>query len=68
MDGFSTCQRRTHKSILSSLQVYRFRDEDPLLVGEEQEEFDPHQSVMYTKVRISPESQFIASLLVSSTF
>ena len=44
-----------------------FIDEFTLLVGEEQEDFDEHQSVMYTKVRISPESQFIASMLVSST-
>ena len=46
----------------------RFRDEVPFFVGEEQEEeFDAQQSVMYTQVRISPEGQFIVSLLVSST-
>ena len=46
----------------------RFRDEVPFFVGEEQEEeFDAQQSEMYKQIRISPEGQFIASLLVSST-
>jgi hypothetical protein len=44
------------------LQLYRFRDELPFDWEEPEEVYHP---TVYSKVCISPDGQFIASLLVS---